>query len=632
MAAKTTMSFEMLKPGINRKEVLDLQKTVNACFCEFSGSATDAPFLEFSDEGMEAKAKLLKSFSEKAKQKGLKDAIKTAFELEDRKTLNPRLVKSALAVFLTHNKEARRLGVIVPPLALQATFKHARIAKPKPYPVTPDTLSGPGITAYFREDYDLNDHHYHWHQVFPTVGDGEGNRIIQRQGELFLYMHSQMLARYDTELYAWGLEPTHSFSYHDILPFGYTPPPGLQDEYSSRPANQGWYENNNPLIPGNTRPSIDDMINWRDNLLRDIARGKLRTVNSTGTIGEYPLTEANSMNTVGFVVEALRADLQEVSEGVKTDHEEYGSLHNNGHNKFAEVGYDPLRKLTGVMGEVEAAVRDHVFWLWHRHIDDFRRTIGNKYTHDLRTFKPDAEILQLEILPRNTDSQTPTGGIATYLTPPNTDRNEVNAKLRHEPYEWKITVKSDNFPQSITVRLFIIRENIIEDRNAWIEMDKFTVCLTQQQETITRKGVDSAVARKVRPFKSDSRCSCGWPQNLMLPVGTRDGLCYVAFAMLTKGDLGQDDQTHSLSFCGIEDADYPDPRGMGYPFNKKWQNKIDSNASVESIVAGLPHIKLSRFRIYRYTKWQVDAEETKEGDLLVAFNNWMNLLEGKKGD
>lgn len=526
--------------------VLGIQKKVNEIFCDFCESVSDVPFLEFSEDGVKEKCKLLVRFAEEAKQTGVKHVVKMAFELEDQKLFNPSLVQSALAIFLTHNEEARRLGVVVPPLALRSIIKRAH--ERKPYPVTPDTLQGPELLAYFREDYDLNDHHNHWHSVFPVGGipndKGVLKRRIKRQGELFLYMHSQMLARYNAELYAWDLDPTHAFNFDDILQFGYTPPPGLLDTYSPRPADRGWFEKNNPIVPDNTMPSKDEMYRCRDNILRDIAQGKFKTVDVSGAAGEYLLTEENAMNTIGFVVEALSSDLQEVRTGVKTDRSQYGSLHNNGHNKFAEIGYTKANPKFGVMGYVEVAVRDHVFWLWHRNIDDFRRIIVNKYTHDLNTYKADAEILDLQIKSRKPNSQTPTGGIATYLDPPNTDRDEVNAKLRHEPYEWKITVKSTldpppNQPQSFTVRLFIALETQIEDLSSWIEMDKFTVSLTQQQETLTRKDLDSSVSRKVRALMSDSRCSCGWPQNLMLPVGKPSGLSYVAFAMLTKGELGQ---------------------------------------------------------------------------------------------
>ena len=502
----------------------------------------------------------------------MKGVINAAFELGSKGARNSRLVQSTLAIFLTHDKEARRMGVAVPPLALQSSFKRARTIRPAPSPVTPDTLLGPGVIAYFREDYDLNDHHKHWHVVFPVPGiplegrrlhAGEKicNRRIKRQGELFLYMHSQMLARYNAELHGWGMDPLDPWTnYHEIERYGYTPPPGLQDQYSTRPANEGWYEENNPDIDDDI-PPIADLEGWRYNMLGDLARGKFRTTNLAGESGEYELTEENSMNTVGFVLEALseKPRMQEVTPGVSTDRNAYGSLHNNGHNKFSEIGayYEDVAKLDvgkkpgkkeriviyGVMGDTAAAVRDHIFWRWHRHIDDFRRIIQSKYSHDVGEFKPDAEIVELEIVSRLANSTTPQNGLATYLTPPNTDRNEVNAKLRHEPYEWRVKVRSTRtrpkIPQNFTVRLFIVIKDLLPDLNSWIEMDKFTVCLSQEEDTFVRKDTDSSVARKVKPFSSDSRCSCGWPQNLMLPVGNREGLPYLAFAMLTNDQLGQ---------------------------------------------------------------------------------------------
>lgn len=169
-----------------------------------------------------------------------------------------------------------------------------------------------------------------------------------------------------------------------------------------------------------------------------------------------------------------------------------------------------------------------------------------RYTHSLVTHKPAADILDLEIVPQDAKSETPKGGLATYICPPNLERNEVHAKLRHEPYKWRITVKStldtaptDQNPQVFTVRLFIALKKLIQDQRSWIEMDKFTVRLKKKEDTIVRMDVESAVARKVTVDQSDSRCSCGWPQNLMLPAGKPEGMQYVAFAMLTTGELGK---------------------------------------------------------------------------------------------
>ena len=62
---------------------------------------------------------------------------------------------------------------------------------------------------------------------------------------------------------------------------------------------------------------------------------------------------------------------------------------------------------------------------------------------------------------------------------------------------------------------------------------------------------------------------------------------------------------------------------MGYPFNKKLQDSISSIESSSS------HVKLSHFKIYRYTKFQGDVVlEREEGDLVDAFQKWMSILKG----
>ena len=55
-------------------------------------------------------------------------------------------------------------------------------------------------------------------------------------------------------------------------------------------------------------------------------------------------------------------------------------------------------------------------------------------------------------------------------------------------------------------------------------------------QTYTRLDTESSVARKEGEELSP-QCRCGWPQNMMLPLGTPEGMEFVAFAMLTKGQL-----------------------------------------------------------------------------------------------
>lgn len=136
---------------------------------------------------------------------------------------------------------------------------------------------------------------------------------------------------------------------------------------------------------------------------------------------------------------------------------------------------------------------------------------------------------------------------------------EVNAKLDHEPFHWELEVESTLHPppseaqtQIFTVRIFIVPTELLEDQHAWIEMDKFNHTLKKASDTITRNDTESSVARKTpsianesldKQEKQSATCLCGWPQNLMLPVGTKEGMNFTAFAMLTDEKLGKASHT-----------------------------------------------------------------------------------------
>lgn len=494
------------------------------------------------------------------KANGIKAVLTLARKKITDDHLNPSLVKLALTIFLTHDKEAQRLNVGPPPFQLYNQFVNAQYqVSPLSNPVTPDVFKGFELLSYFRNDYDFNEHHWHWHVLYPYAGivrNGKTQRAIKRQGELFLYMHSQMIARYNAELLSWELNLLHAWGYNDILTFGYTPVPGLRDQYGARPPYQGWYENHSPhLNDSRGFPSRKKMIYWKDNVIQAIHNGFFVTTKNESK-GKLHLTSENAFNWVGIVIEAENPPLQEVRPGEFIDRELYGSVHNLGHNKFAEIGYheytsreNPL----GIMVTNFGSPRDPCFFLWHRHIDDFRQMLVNKYTHRLNDSMPNGiRVTHFEIIPNGT-TKTPKGGIATYLEPPNLYLNEQNAKLNHEPYKWKITIESNNktvrHNDSIyfTVRLFIAPAELIEDQRSWIEMDKFTHKFTFNRHnhkiTIYRNDVNSSVARRAtlsgRSTLSgyDPLSLCGWPQNMMLPVGKPGGAPYVAFVMLTDDQL-----------------------------------------------------------------------------------------------
>jgi len=73
----------------------------------------------------------------------------------------------------------------------------------------------------------MNDHHEHWHLVYPASGRPSPNGVValgDRHGELFAYMHQQMIARYDAERLSVGLSRVRAFDdYRAEIADGYDP-------------------------------------------------------------------------------------------------------------------------------------------------------------------------------------------------------------------------------------------------------------------------------------------------------------------------------------------------------------------------------------------------------------------------
>jgi len=63
-----------------------------------------------------------------------------------------------------------------------------------PHDYSANNLDAEHRISYFREDIGINLHHWHWHLVYPF--DGPLNIVNKnRRGELFYYMHQQIIAR-----------------------------------------------------------------------------------------------------------------------------------------------------------------------------------------------------------------------------------------------------------------------------------------------------------------------------------------------------------------------------------------------------------------------------------------------------
>lgn len=79
--------------------------------------------------------------------------------------------------------------------------------------------------------------------------------------------------------------------------------------------------------------------------------------------------------------------------------------------------------------------------------------------------------------------------------------------------------------------------------------------------------------------KSAEMCGCGWPTHLFIPKGTKEGMQFDLFAMITNYDndyVEEDPDDLSIPepcnspylYCGVKWRNYPDRKPLGYPFDR----------------------------------------------------------------
>lgn len=311
--------------------------------------------------------------SNKPDEELMQDVKKEFIRLRDEENENPELLYHALMVFITHHPKASLLSIpsifvrepqkIIPSRPLSADLTESSSTTNIIKKSAPSADEGHAIEEklnWFREDPLLNEHHQHWHVVYPRSGIRGG--VKDRQGELFFYMHQQMLARYDTERIALGIDKVVAFSNYDAsINHGYDPGKILTDPGEIN-------------LDGIIKFSIRKPGSIFKNDEAADKKGKLGGMNDwkkkmhTAVKEEY-LVKANKK--VAFTPHLFGSTLEPSSGSVNPEY--YGFLHGAGHI-FTAFCEDPLRKqpeMMGVIGDGATASRDPFFWEWHKHIDDF---------------------------------------------------------------------------------------------------------------------------------------------------------------------------------------------------------------------------------------------------------------------
>lgn len=611
-------------------------KMVGAAVAVEAAAADERPFSVFIVEDMDAAAAFADALSAEAAQ--LRETMpddgiveRLAQRVASARGLLARgIAQHGFKLFITHNPAAA--GVRVPNLMARMAPMSAALAADVPAELggvaDPDDENR---LNWFREDPLANEHHEHWHVVYPTRGTAD-RPLPERHGELFYYMHNQMLARYDAERIAAGLARVQPFDDYDAaVGVGYDP--GAMaiagQGFAPRARNQRWR-----AMPqyGNYSPAAHKLLQ---------AKFESAVTSLTLTGGATPLALAGSEGS-----DAMGDASEPNSKGLDLHNRSYGNHHGMGHVLTADLGTSAALP-AGVMIDPATAIRDPFFWQWHKHVDDYNfRYQESQPSHDFADAPDiafggddDAGIVLIDEaaladavpdgVPQDRLLEFALGGqwfgqaaangsvpfrvdlgngpidlalpvIDTLATEMRRGTFELfdaamsggqfsYPYLWHRPFRTALRLHNrEPVAQTVTVRLFLCPaddEAMIDDRRLWIELDKFAVVLQPNAQTVvSRRDKSSSVIRRpvfephhitdvhYLPEAADPEfnpyCECGWPYHLLIPRGTEAGMRFALLAIIT-GDDNLVPQGHcgSVSFCGARDQ-YPDVKPMGYPFDR----------------------------------------------------------------
>jgi len=452
---------------------------------------------------------------------------------------------------------------------------------------------------YFREDPEVNSHHFYWHILFS-------NPAVDRRGEFFYYMHQQMLARYNLERHTFGLSQITSLTpdtWDKPIPLGYFPKLAAEigTPYQGRPDN---------LILNNlTGLPLSLLGQWYQEIDNAVEAKKVTTASGSTLNLDATNGRDAGISILGDIVESLNS----VNDAL------YGSLHNLGHVFIARIT-DPLgRHLanTGVMNSPATSMRDPVFYRWHQFIND----IFVKYKSSLPPYTekdlsfPGVKIIESSVITAGQTNQLHTmidqGEVLTNgldFTSDTTLRVRYN-KLNHHPFHYRIKISS-KLSTRAKLRIFLLPQQSPNPRSPLaIEMDRFIVELKKGSNKIERHSEESTVAGKTQRSLlelqealssgniTDAEMSqfegCGWPSNLLVPRGSSNGSPFTLLVMVSKllpEDAAQSADLQRVSKsayvqCGLPDSQVPDSRPMGFPFDRpcNWNFMGRSNMAFTDI-------------------------------------------------
>ncbi|CAG8468876.1 11206_t:CDS:2 [Acaulospora colombiana] len=451
------------------------------------------------------------------------------------------------------------------------------------------------LMFWWRNDPVANQHHEHWHIVMISAEVDGVTR--DREGENFIYMHRHMLARYDADRLGCGLEIVEPLpDYITPIPEAFYPDPYLSQDNDSNPSTpRVWF----PARPVNE--TIKNIVEKSSNSFTIYTVKFLnKTYNELEKWIDHKYTRYHPVQLGWNDSEAnnLGSEIESI-------------LHNLGHEILGflmhpyTIGYPP-----SVLVGARAGLRDPLFWMWHRHLDNlYLKFQNNLGPNDLLQDSPNVTIRSTDVYLAFTDvllKVAPNGrkddwqafGDKTFggskfdldCSNETVVTKELQTKMKNRTLVWR----EDNYD----------KENITyvypRDWYYFFRVKNDVDIKTEEQMDSTQLNMTFLRSLTKYDEKEVSEllfCDCGWPYNMIIPRGNREGMKFKMIIYISDGLndlLPTYDQCGSTLLCGGQkwEEKVPDSKPFGYPFNRPFKND-----SYELTFKGLNNVVIHDFTI-----------------------------------
>ncbi|XP_053693940.1 hexamerin-1.1-like [Sabethes cyaneus] len=460
--------------------------------------------------------------------------------------------------------------------------------------------------SYFTEDIGLNTYYYYFHVDYPFwLGGKEFGLYKDRRGELYLYEHQQILARYYLERLCNGLGHIPEFSWYWPVETGFYP--DLQ------------YYNGHPFPSRDNYHIVNQEATYHEIQMVEDYERRIRDVIDRGFL---VLPDGKKVNfSDPMAVDDLGNVIQSNPDCYDSRFYKYLSMFSRIIMGAAIVPVEPYQVIPSALEHFESSLRDPVFYQIYKRIIHYYYQfkdhlppytyeelyfpgvkVDDVYVDKLVTYfdKFDLDITNaIDIEPEHDVTNKYDGfGEIEYKPDPVVIKART-VRLNHKPFSYKMSVTSEKTVKSV-IRVFIGPKydefgtvyRLNENRENFYELDYFVYDLVAGKNVITRNSLNfngyvkdrtsfyDLYKRVMVGYTTDekfpldmSEAHCGFPNRLMLPKGTKGGMTFQFFFIISpyyEPQVQQYTGFDPVVSCGVgSGARYFDKLPFGFPLDRK---------------------------------------------------------------